>query len=81
MRVVRIAGALLALGALVAACSGDREPGADTTPTASHNPTASAGPSTPPKSTVNDAESGGLTIRYLGADGKIKTVRVEDFPR
>jgi hypothetical protein len=23
--------------------------------------------------------SGGLTIRYLDSDGKIKTVRVEDF--
>jgi hypothetical protein len=30
---------------------------------------------------VTDAGTGGLTIRYLDADGKIKTVRVEDFPR
>jgi hypothetical protein len=27
------------------------------------------------------AASGGLTIRYLDSDGKIKTVRVEDFAR
>ena len=81
MRAVRIAGALLALGALVAACSDDREPGAETTPTASDKPTASASPSTPPTSTVSAAGTGGLTIRYLDADGKIKTVRVEDFPR
>jgi hypothetical protein len=81
MRAVRIASSLLALGALVAACSGDREPGAETTPTASDGPTASASPSIPPTSTVTDAGTGGLTIRYLDAEGKIKTVRVEDFPR
>jgi hypothetical protein len=76
-----MAGALLALGAFVAACSDDREPGAETTPTASDQPTSSASPSTPPDSTATDAGTGGLTIRYLDADGKIKTVRVEDFPR
>ena len=76
-----MAGALLAMGALVTACSDDRRPAAESTPTASGNPTASASPSTPPTSTVIDAGTGGLTIRYLDADGKIKTVRVEDFPR
>jgi hypothetical protein len=82
-----MAGVLLALGALVAACGDDREPGAETTgaettpPTASDSPTASASPSTPPTSTVTGAGTGGLTIRYLDTDGKIKTVRVEDFPR
>jgi multidrug efflux pump subunit AcrA (membrane-fusion protein) len=80
MRAVRIAGAVLALGALVAACSDDREPGAETTPTASDQPTTSASPSTPPPATVTAAGAGGLTIRYLDADGKIKTLRVEDFP-
>ena len=81
MRAVRIAGALLALGALVAACSDDREPAANTTPAASDKPTASSTPSTPTTATVTDAGTGGLTVRYLDADGKIKTVRVEDFPR
>ena len=80
MRAVRIAGALLALGALVAACSDDREPGAEPTPAGS-DPTASPSPSIPTTPTVTDAGTGGLTIRYLDADGKIKTVRVEDFPR
>jgi hypothetical protein len=81
MRAVRIAGALLALGALVAACSDDREPAANTTPAASDKPTASSTPSTPTAATVTDAGNDGLTVRYLDADGKIKTVRVEDFPR
>jgi hypothetical protein len=76
-----MAGTLLALGALVAACSDDREPRAETTPTASDHPTASASPSTPSTATVTDTGTGGLTIRYLDADGKIKTVRVEDFLR
>jgi hypothetical protein len=75
-----MAGALLALGALVAACSDDREPGAEATPKASEHPTASGSPSTAPTATVTDPGAGGLTIRYLDADGKIKTVRVEDFP-
>jgi ABC-type glycerol-3-phosphate transport system substrate-binding protein len=81
MRVVRIAGVLLALGALVAACSDDREPAANTTPAASAKPTASSTPSTPTTATVTDAGTGGLTVRYLDVDGKIKTLRVEDFPR
>jgi hypothetical protein len=76
-----MAGVLLALGAVVTACSDERGPGAEATPTASDEPTASASPSTPPTSAVTDAGTGGLTIRYLDADGKIKTVRVEDFPR
>jgi hypothetical protein len=76
-----MAGAVLAMGALVTGCSDDRGPGAEGTPMASDKPTASASPSTPPTSTVTDAGTGGLTIRYLDADGKIKTVRVEDFPR
>jgi hypothetical protein len=79
-----MAGALLALGALVAACSDEREPGAETTGAeatapASVKPTASGSPSTVPPATVTGAATGGLTIRYLDADGKIKTLRVEDF--
>jgi hypothetical protein len=79
-----MAGALLALGALVAACSDDREPGtqpteAETTPAAAEKPTASGSPSTLPPTTVSGAATGGLTIRYLDTDGTIKTLRVEDF--
>jgi hypothetical protein len=86
-----MAGVLLALGALVAACSDDRERGADTTPAASDHPIGSGSPSTPPTASGNPSTepplavtgggTGGLTIRYLDADGKIKTVRVENFPR
>jgi hypothetical protein len=78
-----MAGALLALGALVAACSNDREPGAEstgaeTTPSASEKPTGSGTPSALPPTALSGA-AGGLTIRYLDTDGKIKTLRVEDF--
>jgi hypothetical protein len=43
--------------------------------TQSSSPPAKPVPTTPPTA------SGGLTIRYLDADGKIKTVPVEDFRR
>jgi hypothetical protein len=51
-------------------------------------PTPAPGPTSPakPSSTPLDpdgsaAHPGGMTIRYLGKDGKIKTLPVEDFPR
>jgi hypothetical protein len=43
--------------------------------------TQSSGPSTEPLPSTAPTASGGLTIRYLDSDGKIKTVPVEDFRR
>lgn len=50
------------------------------TPTAS-SPTAPAAPAGTLAPTVGSSGSDGLTVRYLGGDGTVKTVRVEDFPR
>ncbi len=70
MKLRRLACALLATVALAAGCS-DAEP----TPAAPASPTPV--PSTAPTAYGAD----GLTVRYLGADGQTKTLRVEDFPR
>ncbi len=43
-------------------------------------PTQSPAP-TPTSATSTGAGSDGLTVRYLGDDGTIRTVGVEDFPR
>jgi hypothetical protein len=76
-----MAGVLLALGALVAACSDDSQPDAGTPPTAGQPSPRSSSPGSEtiaPRAT--GGETGGLTIRYLDAGKKIKTLRVEDFP-
>jgi hypothetical protein len=45
-------------------------------------PTSPATPSsTPLDPDGSAAHPGGMTIRYLDKDGKIKTLPVEDFPR
>ena len=68
--------ATIALAAVLAGC-GD---GPQLTP----DPTA--GPTAPPSATVPTLDPGsvgseGLDIRYLDSDGKIKTLKVKDFPR
>lgn len=83
----RTCGFLLAMGAIMTGCSDDADEGSEPTPSPSATvPTASGStqssdPSAKPLPTTAPAASGGLTIRYLDSDGKIKTVRVEDFAR
>jgi PBP1b-binding outer membrane lipoprotein LpoB len=83
MKVVRIAGMLLALGVVVTGCTENHQPAAETTPTAAQ-PSSTTSPSGTPSTQkisprVTPGETGGLTIRYLDKDGTIKTVRIEDF--
>jgi hypothetical protein len=73
------------MGAIMTGCSDDADEASQPTPSPSATvPTASGStqssdPSAKPLPTTVPAASGGLTIRYLDSDGKIKTVRVEDF--
>ena len=60
-------------------CSDDSSPLEQPT-SAPPSPPRTATPSLAPLRTVAPAGTGGMTIRYLDSDGKIKTVRVEDFP-
>lgn len=54
----------------------------ESTPEAPATPPASSAPSAPaPTAPQADLGNDGLNIRYLDEDGKIKTLRVEDFPR
>lgn len=68
---------LPAVAVLTLALAGCSDPAAST-PAA---PPASPAPATTIAPTVSSGGSDGLTVRYLGDDGTIKTVRVEDFPR
>ena len=79
-RLVRLG--LPAVAVLAAGLAGCGEPTpAPAAPPASRrrrsDVTAPAGVPTVAGSTGSD----GLTVRYLGDDGSVKTVRVEDFPR
>jgi hypothetical protein len=81
MKAVRLAGTVLALGVIMAGCGDDRRPDAATSPTAGQQSPASSSPGSEtiaPRGT--GGEPGGLTIRYLDTEKKIKTLRVEDFP-
>jgi len=74
------------MGAIMTGCSDDVGKASEPTPSPSVPVPASGskpstGPSAKPLPTEAPAASGGLTIRYLDSDGKIKTVRVEDFER
>jgi hypothetical protein len=85
MRLAGIAGVLLVLGAIVSGCSDDIEPAAEPTsapPTAARTTSPSGQPdqSVKPLRAEELGGPGGMTIRYLDSDGKIKTIRVEDFP-
>ena len=68
--------AAIALAAMLAGCADDPEPTPEPTPS----------PTAPPSAEVPAPELGsiggeGLDIRYLDSDGKIKTLKVKDFPR
>jgi hypothetical protein len=84
MKLLRVAGALLAVGLAVAGC-GDK---ATSTPAPAGTPASTPGgaPTASPTATPISPQavrvgSDGLTVRYTGEDGSTKTLRVEDFPR
>jgi hypothetical protein len=85
MRAAGIASVVLVLGAIMSGCSDDPETAAQPT-SATPPPAPTTSPSTEgsrpakPLRATHPAEPGGLTIRYLDSDGKIKTIRVEDLP-
>ena len=80
-RVVRLGLPVALLAVALTGCS-DPVPSSFAAPSA---PTPSAPPTAPVPSglapTVASGSSDGLTVRYLGDDGSVKTVGVEDFPR
>lgn len=67
--------ALPAVAVIAVALTGCSHPAATTTSGASPAPTGSIS-----RSTIT-AGSDGLTVRYLGDKGHVKTIRVEDFAR
>jgi uncharacterized lipoprotein YbaY len=92
MKLLRTAGVLLLAGLATAACGG-AEPSAAPEPTpASTAPTVDPAPTSTPTAgsgtsgrrvtlPAGAAGSDGLTVRHLDADGRTRTLRVEDFPR
>jgi hypothetical protein len=67
---------LPAVAVLAMALAGCGDPATPGPGAPSASPTTSS-TITPPGSTGSD----GLTVRYLGDDGRVKTIGVEDFPR
>jgi hypothetical protein len=85
MRAAGFAIVVLGLGAIMSGCTDGPEPATEPT-SAVTNPSPTASPSAErsrlakPLNTTDLAGPGGMTIRYLDSDGKIKTIRVEDLP-
>ena len=88
MKPLRTAGALLLAGLTTAACTGADAP----TPSPAPAPTSQPSTSTPtaPNPTPTSSRlllsadrvgTDGLTVRYQGSDGRMETLRVEDFRR
>ena len=78
-RALVVAGLVAGVAAL-AGCAHASVP-ADPPPS---TPTATSPAPTPTLRTtvpISGAGSDGLTVRYLGPDGKVKTLPAEDFPR
>ena len=75
-----LAAGLAAAVAALAGCTDTSEPAgpAPSTPAATSPAPAATLPTTIPTS---GAGSDGLTVRYLGPDGKVRTLPAEDFPR
>ena len=80
MKLLRLTGSLLAAGLALTGCgdAAGSSPVPATTSTGTPTPTSRATPLAVPAA---GAGSDGLTVRYAGADGSIKTLRVEDFHR
>jgi hypothetical protein len=85
MRLPRSAFALLAAAALLSGCGDDELPPESpaTAPvTASPTPSAPSARATPaPSAGSTSYGSDGFTVRYLGPDGKLKSLAPEDLPR
>lgn len=79
-RLVRLG--LPAVAVLVAGLAGCGEPAPAPGPAAAAtSPAPAATPAATDLGTVaGTAGSDGLTVRYLGDDGSLRSVRVEDFP-
>jgi hypothetical protein len=85
MRAAGIASVVLGLGAIMSGCTDGPEQvteptSAVTTPAPTTSPSAERSRLANPLGTTDLAGPGGMTIRYLDSDGKIKTIRVEDLP-
>jgi hypothetical protein len=83
MALARMVGILLAAGVIMTGCSDDSQPErptSDPPPPVPSTPSSTATPSRAPWRSTAPAGTSGMTVRYLDSDGKIKTVRVEDFP-
>jgi hypothetical protein len=75
---VRLLGwvaATIALAAVLAGCADEAEPTPDPDPSPTAPPTEKV-----PALDQGSVGSEGLDIRYLDSDGKIKTLKVKDFP-
>ena len=84
MRLPRSAFALLAAAALLAGCGDDELPpeSPSTAPaTASPAPSAPSARTAPAPAGSTSYGSDGFTVRYLGPDGKLKSLAPEDLPR
>jgi len=84
MALARMVGVLLAAGVIMTGCGDDSHaepPTSDPPSPVPSTPSSTATPRPAPwRSAAPEEGTGGMTIRYLDSDGKIKTVRVEDFP-
>ena len=76
-----MAGVLLAAGVIMTGCSDDSSPAGAADVALRRRPHGRRLHHPRRCATAAPAGTGGMTIRYLDSDGKIKTVRVEDFPR
>jgi len=83
MRLLRVAGSVLAAGLALAGCGDAAVSGPAPTPGPSASAvTSAAAPAGPLISGVAaSAGSDGLTVRYTDSEGLPRTLRVEDFPR
>ena len=83
MKILRVVGALLAVGVAAAGCGyvAASRPAPATTPAASGTtPDPVPAPTALPRQDLA-AGSDGLTVRYADRDGSVKTLRVGDFRR
>jgi hypothetical protein len=76
MRLLGWVVATCAVAAILAGCADKPEPTPDPPPSPTTTPSATVPPLDP-----RSVGSEGLDIRYLGADGRIKTLKVTDFQR
>jgi len=72
----------LALVGLSSCSPAAEEPqAAPTNPESTSVPPLPATPSAPPRMDTSGVGTSGLNIRYLGKDGKVRTLEVKDFDR